>query len=47
MLDALALEPVLADPPAGRQGEPALPAEELLLAPEPVVDLVGRGRRQF
>jgi hypothetical protein len=47
MLDALGQEPLLADPPAGRQDEPALPAEELLLAPEPVVDLVGRDRRQF
>jgi hypothetical protein len=47
MLDAFGEEPLLADPPAGRQDEPALPAEELLLALEPVVDLVGHDRRQF
>ena len=47
MLDAFGQEPLLADPPAGPQDEPALPAEELPLAPEPVVDLVGRDRRQF
>jgi hypothetical protein len=47
VLDAPGEEPLVADPLAERQGEPALPEKELLLAPEPVVDLADRGRRQF
>jgi len=46
-LDALGQEPLLAGPPAERQGEPALPGKELLLAPEPVVVVACHGRRQF
>jgi len=46
-LDAPEEGPLLADPPAELLGEPALPEKELLLAREPVVDLVCRGRRQF
>jgi hypothetical protein len=46
-LDAPGEEPLVAGPHGERQGEPASPAEELPFAPEPVVDLVCHGRRQF
>jgi hypothetical protein len=46
-LDAPGEVELAAGPPVQLQGEPAPAAKELLLAPELVVDLVCRGRRQF